>query len=164
MTAYTEPPLTMADIESMPDDGNRYELIDGELHVSTSPTFFHQSVLSKVQYRITQYLEQNPIGQVVPGVGIVFDEFNGVIPDLTYVSNERCNDILANGRFTGSPEIVIEILSPGIANEKRDRYIKRNLYSSRVAHEYWIVDPETRTSEIQRKRKRAGWRLPFNCK
>jgi hypothetical protein len=41
MTAYTEPQLTIADLEAMPEDGNRYELIDSELYVSTSPGFFH---------------------------------------------------------------------------------------------------------------------------
>jgi Uma2 family endonuclease len=53
---------------------------------------------------------------VVPGVGIIFDDFNGVIPDLLYVSNERHKQILVNGRLNGSPEIVIEIVSPSATN------------------------------------------------
>ena len=48
MKTYTEPPLTIADLEAAPDDGNRYELIEGELHVSTAPTIFHQDVLLKI--------------------------------------------------------------------------------------------------------------------
>jgi Uma2 family endonuclease len=156
MTAYTEPPLTIADLEATPDDGNRYELIDGELYVSTSPSTFHQSVLTNILVPMHIYLRQNPIGKVYPGVGIVFDDFNGVIPDLVYLSNARYEQTWANGKFTGSPELVIEILSPGIANERRDRHVKRNLYSSRGAHEYWIVDPEKRSMEIHRKRKQGG--------
>jgi Uma2 family endonuclease len=160
MTAYTEPPLTIADLEAVPDDGNRYELIDGELYVSTAPSFFHQSILSNILFLVRIYLARNPIGRMVPGVGIVFDDFNGVVPDLVYVSNERQSHILKGGRFSGSPEIVVEILSCGNANERRDRHLKRNLYSSRGVHEYWIVDPETRALEIHRKQKTGGFGIP----
>jgi Uma2 family endonuclease len=72
------------------------------------------------------------------------------------MTNERKEQILSDGRFTGCPEIVIEILSPGSMNERRDRQFKRKLYSSRGAHEYWIVDPETRSVEVYRKRKQGG--------
>ena len=45
MKSYIEPPLTIADLEATPDDGNRYELIEGELHVSTAPSYLHQTIL-----------------------------------------------------------------------------------------------------------------------
>ena len=64
--------------------------------------------------------------------------------------------ILRDGRLTGAPEIAVEVLSPGSANENRDRLVKRQLYSSRGVSEYWIVDPETRTIEVSRKRKEGG--------
>ena len=62
-------------------------------------------------------------------------------------------------RLTGAPEIVIEILSPGSTNENRDRLVKRQLYSSRGVSEYWILDPEARTIEVNRKRKEGGLEL-----
>src|SRR5580698_4602923 len=95
--------LTNADVECMPDDGNRYELIDGELYVSAAPGFLHQ----------------------------------------------------AAGRFRAAPEIVIEILSPGTSNIRRDRHVKLSLYNANGVEEYWIVDPENRSVEINR-RNEAG--------
>lgn len=77
MKTYTVPPLIIADLEAMPDDGNRYELIEGELFASTTPTFFHQSILMRLGYAFSLYLREHPIGEVVPGVGVVFDNFNG---------------------------------------------------------------------------------------
>jgi Uma2 family endonuclease len=156
MSAYTLPPLTIADLEAMPDDGNRYELIEGEIYVSKSPSFFHQSILLVFATTFTDYLHSNPIGTVSFGVGIVFDDFSGVIPDFVYFSHEREKHILKGERFSGAPEIAVEILSPGSSNERRDRHVKRNLYSSRGVDEYWIVDPDSRTIEVHRKRREGG--------
>jgi Uma2 family endonuclease len=147
--------LTIADLEATPDDGNRYELIDGELYVSTAPSFFHQAALMNLGSRLWMYLRTHPIGTVSPGIGVIFDDHNGVIPDLVYSSKTRLRDSLAGGRLTGPPEIAIEILSPGSSNEKRDRHIKLNLYESRGVDEYWILDPESAGVDVYR-RARGG--------
>ena len=162
MKIHAEPPLTIADLDATPDDGNRYELIEGELHVSTAPGYLHQSVLLKLGSALLNFLRLHPIADVVPGVGIIFDDFNGVIPDLIVVTNERKQRLLAGGRLTAAPEIVVEILSPGATNERRDRRLKWALYSVRGVHEYWIVDPESRSIELWRKRKTGGLELAVN--
>jgi Uma2 family endonuclease len=149
--------LTVSDLESLPEDGNRYEVIDGDLYVSTSPSYFHQVSLARLQYRMTHYLEENPIGEVVAGLGVMFDEFNGVIPDLVYFSNERKKSI-GGLRLTGAPEIVVEVLSPGDKNEQRDRKVKRRLYSDHGVSEYWILDPDAKTVEVFRAVKTGGLR------
>src|SRR5580698_3693579 len=136
--------LTNADVECMPDDGNRYELIDGELYVSSAPGFSHQTILVNLVGAFLDYLRDHPIGRIAPGVGVIFDDYNGVIPDLVFATNERMRKTLVGGRFRAAPEILIEILSPGATNERRDRHIKRNLYAGRGVAEYWIVDPENR--------------------
>jgi len=87
----------------------------------------------------------------VPGVGVIFDDYNGVIPDLVFATHERMRKSLIGGRFRAAPEIVIEILSPGASNERRDRHVKRSLYAARGVNEYWIVDPENRSVEIHRR-------------
>lgn len=156
MSVYAEPPLTVADLEAAPDDGNRYELIKGELHVSAAPGFFHQQIVGNIFSLFRDFLRSNPIGAVAPGVGVIFDDFNAVIPDVVYLSRERLKRILKNERLHGTPELAIEILSPGSANERRDRQLKRDLYSSRGVDEYWIVDPDARTIDIHRKRKEGG--------
>src|SRR6185369_7026073 len=99
-----EPLMTVADLDATPDDGNRYELIEGELYVSTAPTIFHQSILTKILVALWTYLRQNPIGKVYPGIGVIFDDFSGVIPDLLFVTNERAKQIVAGGKLTAAPE------------------------------------------------------------
>jgi Uma2 family endonuclease len=156
MGTYTELPLTVAALEGMPDDGNRYEVIEGELYVSTAPGFPHQSVLAYLFSALSLYLEDHPMGRVLWNLELVFDDFSGVISDLVFISHERLKRTLAGGRLTGAPEIVVEALSPGKANEDRDRRVKRKLYSTRGVSEYWILDPETRTIEVSRKRQEGG--------
>ena len=159
MATYTDLPMTVSALAGAPDDGNRYEGIDGELYVSTSPAFPHQYALGRLHLALGNYLDIHRVGIAILGLGVVFDEFNGVIPDLLFVSNERLNRIRSGGRLKAAPEIVVEILSPGSSNEDRDRVVKRRLYSSRGVHEYWIVDPEARTIEVNRKRKEGGLEL-----
>ncbi|HEY5402319.1 MAG TPA: hypothetical protein VIK24_05595, partial [Pyrinomonadaceae bacterium] len=75
--------ITVADLANYPDDdGNRYELIEGELFVSTAPGIPHQLVLHNLQIELAKYLTENPIGKLVPGAGAVFSNFDAVIPDL----------------------------------------------------------------------------------
>src|ERR1700733_6720957 len=108
--------LTVEDLEGMPEDGNRYEVIEGELYVSTSPGFPHQSALAKLFSAFDRYLDDQPLGRVLWGLGIGFGEFSGVIPDLVFISNQRLPRILKGDRLTGAPEIVVEAISPGKEN------------------------------------------------
>ena len=148
--------VSVSDIESMPDDGNRYEVIDGELYVSTSPSWLHQYALGELFAEIKFYLRTNPIGQVNFGVGVIFDQFNGVIPDLVYLSNERMQTI-GGARLSGAPEIVVEALSPGAQNEARDRSVKRQLYHNNGVSEYWILDLDAKSVEIHVAGRTGGF-------
>jgi Uma2 family endonuclease len=155
MSIASELRLTNADLEAMPEDGNRYEVIDGELYVSSAPSYIHQKILIRIVGAFLTYLGQRPIGEILSGVGVIFDDYDGVIPDLIFVTNERLRKTLAGGRFHAAPEIVIEILSPGKSNERRDRHVKRSLYAARGVTEYWLVDPENQTVELH-LRNQAG--------
>ena len=150
MSTASDLRLTNADLEAMPEDGNRYEVIDGELYVSSAPSYLHQTILLRIATAFVDYLRQHPIGEIVPGVGVIFDDYDGVIPDLVFSTHERRKNTLTNGRFYAAPEIVIEILSPGASNARRDRHVKRSLYAARGVDEYWLVDPENRSVEIHR--------------
>src|SRR5215213_8953907 len=132
--------MTVADLDAFPDDGNRYELIEGELFVSCAPGLPHQLVLHNLQVKLAAYLEQNPIGIVAPGPGAVFSNYDAVIPDLVFVTNERLNSIVANDRFVAAPDLVIEIISPATENRARDLNAKRKLYGKYGVQEYWVVD------------------------
>lgn len=150
MSARIEPLLTIEDLEACPDDGNRYELIEGELFVSRAPAIPHQLAVQNVQKAFLNYLDRNPIGKVVPSAGAVFSQYDAVIPDLCFVRNERWTEVVSEVRFTGAPDIVIEVLSPGAENRRRDLSVKRQLYAKYGAAEYWVVDVENCSVEIYR--------------
>lgn len=138
----TKPTLTIADLDAMPyREGYRYELIEGELFVSCSPGLTHQRVTANLITLFVIFLRENPIAEYVPTPGLVFSEHSGVVPDLVVFLNRRRDAIITGERLTGPPDLVIEILSPGPANIRRDRILKLQLYAKHGVPEYWIVDP-----------------------
>ena len=148
MSTQIEPLLTIADLDAMPDDGNLYELIEGELLVSRAHGLTHQSVSGNLFVSIKNYLSENPIGQVWTTPGVIFSESSGVIPDIVFVSSERREEIVSGERITGPPDLIIEIVSPGAENERRDRVAKRQIYGKYGVKEYWVVNPEKRAIEV----------------
>ena len=133
--------LTYDDFVQFPDDGQRHELIDGEHYVTPSPNRKHQRVSGNIHLLIGAWLEQRPIGQLFYApFDVVFSRFDVVEPDLLYMSNERAANVLTAANVQGTPELVIEIGSPG--TRKRDETIKRRLYERAGVSEYWVVDPE----------------------
>jgi len=150
MASRIEPLLTVADLDACPDDGNRYELIGGELFVSRPPGIPHQRVLHNLQMEIGAYLKTNPIGILVPGTGAVFSDYDAVIPDLVFVRNERWQDVTSGDKIIRAPDLVIEIISSGTENRRRDLSVKRQLYAKYGVKEYWIVDPDNRSILIFR--------------
>ena len=143
---------TSADLESLPDDGTRYEIIDGELYMSKQPHFYHQDVCGELQGEIWNWNKTTKLGRVVAAPGLIFAEDDDVAPDLVWISNDRLDACLrSDGKFHDAPELVIEVLSPGIANERRDREAKLKLYSRRGVSEYWIVSWQTRAVDVYRR-------------
>ena len=90
MSTASELRLTNADLETMPEDGNRYEVIDGKLYVSSAPGYIHQTILVRIASAFVDYLRLHPI---------VFDDYNGVIPDIVFATHERTKNTLIGGRF-----------------------------------------------------------------
>jgi Uma2 family endonuclease len=140
--------LTIADWEAMPHgDGNRYEIIEGELFVSCSPGLTHEIVLSNLIRRIGRFLDDDPIGLIVTGPGLILSNFSGVIPDAVFILSEQRDKIVKDDRLHAPPALVVEVLSPGSTNIRRDRLYKLNLYAKHGVPEYWIVDPKNKTLE-----------------
>ncbi len=133
------------DIFDAPDDGKRYEVIDGDLYVTKSPDLDHQDAVGGLHLYIGQYVRQRRLGKVyVAPVGVILDDENGMQPDLVYVSQERAH-LLARRGIYGAPDLVVEVLSAGTA--ATDRGIKQRRYAAAGIPHYWIVDPATRTLE-----------------
>lgn len=142
--------FTSADLESLPDlPGVRYEIIDGELLVSRQPQLGHQHASGQIYAALLTWSEQTGAGLPFMTPGLVFSEDNDVIPDLVWVSMSRLAESRdEKGHLRLAPELVVEVLSPGRANEVRDRELKLNLYSRQGVREYWIVDWPARTVEV----------------
>ena len=132
------------------DESCRYELIGGEIFISHIPTYFHQLISVKIMQSFFDCLKENPIGEILPTCGLIFSEFDGVIPDLIFITHEKIDEILnkKDGKFHGAPELVIEILSPGRVNARRDLQIKRELYEIYGVPEYWAIKPQEKEIEV----------------
>jgi Uma2 family endonuclease len=150
MASRIEPLLTVADLDACPDDGNRYELIEGELFVSRAPGIPHQRILLNLEIALSEYLKDNTIGILVPGTGAVFSDYDAVIPDLVFVRNERWQDVTSGQKIIRAPDLVVEIMSSGTENRRRDLSVKRQLYAKYGVKEYWIVDSDNRSVLIFR--------------
>lgn len=144
--------FTSADLERMPDiEGVRYEIIDGDLHVSRQPVEAHQFVCTRFTFALEGWSIQSAAGLTLQVPGLVFSEDNDVIPDVTWISFQRRALALDNkGHYRLAPELVIEVLSPGSVNERRDRELKLNLYSRQGVQEYWIADWMEHLVEVYR--------------
>jgi len=145
-----EPLISIYDLEALPDDGNIYELFEGELSVAKAPSLKHQELIGRFVTILNNYLDQNPIGRVWLTPGVIFDEYNSAIPDLVFISSERINRIASGIHIVGAPDLVIEILSPGSENVRRDQVVKRQTYARFGVKEYWICEPVLEFIEISR--------------
>ena len=139
--------LTVEDLDAMPDDGGKYELIDGELFtdgetlVSRAAHVNHQIILSNLNGAFFVYLRENPIGKAIPEPGLVLSPFDAVIPDFIFITNETFAGAVSDeGKLTAAPELAVEVLSFGASDVRRDRNVKRKLYGDHKVLEYWIVD------------------------
>jgi Uma2 family endonuclease len=139
--------LTAEDLEGLPDDGNRYEIIGGHLIVSPSPSIRHQRVSFELAGALYLYLKQSGAGEGYSAPTDVSLSPNDVVqPDILVVLREHQNIVVEQGIF-GAPDLVIEILSP--SSTATDFLRKSHLYERFGVPEYWIVDPVGESVVIQ---------------
>jgi Uma2 family endonuclease len=147
-----KPRYTSADLEQFPDDGKRYEIIGGELFVSKQPSWAHQIMCIAIGSYLDTWSAATARGSAAGAPGLIFAEDDDVAPDLVWISNERLRSALGpEGHLHVAPELLVEVLSPGARNARRDREIKLALYSRRGVDEYWIVDWMQRQIEVYRR-------------
>lgn len=100
---------------------------------------------------MNQWSELTGLGETVQTPGIIFTDADNVIPDVVWVSKERLPMLLDEaGHLTGAPELVIEVLSESVQDQRRDREVKLKLYASRGVQEYWILDWRLQQVEVYR--------------
>ena len=138
---------TYADWLGLPDDGFRYELIEGELFVSPSPSVQHQIAISSLLSAMYQHAKEEDLGLVLTApIGVRLPEEETIVqPDLLFISRERL-DLVKDNVIDGAPDLVVEILSP--SNWVFDRTRKQKAYEQAGVREYWIVDYRARTVDV----------------
>lgn len=144
---------TIQDVAALPDnEWIHYEIIDGELFVTRSPHHKHQQVTGRIFAVLDNWSVSSGLGEASIMPGLIFSDSDNVAPDVAWVSYERLAQIQDEaGHFRGAPELVVEVLSLGKANEDRDRLAKLKLYSVQGVQEYWIVDRIAQRIEVYRR-------------
>lgn len=147
----TKPALkhwTYAEYASLPDDGNRYEIIAGEVYVSPSPRPQHQRAVVRLTSALEQFTQDHGLGEVYAGpTDVLLAKTDYLIPDLSFVRADRLG-VISNRGIESAPDLVIEAISPSTA--LRDRGLKRERYARFGVPLYWVVDVELEHIEVYR--------------
>lgn len=161
---------TYEEFARLPDDGNRYEVIAGELYMTPSPRPVHQRVAFRLGHLIESFLEKHQLGGwvVTSPVDVLLAEGDYLEPDLVFVRRER-KGIVTDRGVEAAPDLVVEVVSASTA--ERDRGIKRERYAWFGVPEYWVVDLEARHIEVYRmtedplhpriQREKVNWQPAF---
>ncbi len=138
--------LTFEDWLRFPDDGKLYEILGGELFVAPTPSWRHQLIVTELLFRLRTYLGAGSRGRVATApAGVRLSDEDIVEPDLVVILEEH-RERIDESSVAGTPDLVVEILSPGTAG--RDLGAKRALYEHAGIPEYWIVDPKAATIQV----------------
>ncbi|HUP62712.1 MAG TPA: Uma2 family endonuclease [Thermoanaerobaculia bacterium] len=149
MATETSTKLTYEDYVNLPNDGKRYEIIDGELYVNPAPNIKHQKVAAKLFYELYSFVKPRKLGEVFfAPCDVVLSEIDTLQPDILFVSAARM-EIITRANVKGAPDLVIEVLSEGTRNY--DETIKKKRYERFAVSEYWIVDIDDDSVRVHRR-------------
>ena len=137
---------TYEDYAALPDDGNRYEIIDGILYLMPGPTSAHQGVLSCFVYYFFAHVQLPGLGRVFAApLDVLLPRARPAQPDIIVVLNHKLH-LVSNRGIEGPPDLVVEIASPGTRTHDRGR--KLAVYAEAGVPEYWLAEPADRTIEL----------------
>ena len=136
---------TIKDYKLLPE-GAPYQLIEGELVMTPSPTIFHQIISANLFKAIVKFMDEKKTGIVLYSpIDVYLGDENALQPDIVFISKQR-RDLIKDDGIHGAPDMVIEILSPSTAYY--DIKKKYKIYEKFGVKEYWIVDPEMKSVEL----------------
>jgi Uma2 family endonuclease len=131
---------------AIPDDGNRYEVIDGVLYLMASPNTSHQSAANLIATYLTIHVQFQGLGRIMPApCDVILPDGTTVQPDVSLILSGN-ESIIAEKRIEGTPDLVVEITSPSTAGY--DRKKKKASYAKAGVKEYWLVRPSQKTVEL----------------
>ena len=127
-------------------EGGKFQLIGGEILEMTSPSLYHQRIITRLSTFINNFLSNHPIAEVfVAPLDVYFSETEVYQPDIILLLTESFSKMKEN-KIEGAPDLVVEVLSPSTAYY--DLKHKKSIYEKNGVREYWIVDPIEKTVEI----------------
>lgn len=140
--------FTYEDLEQLPTDGNRYEIVDGELLVTPAPIPLHQRLVMNLSAQLWLHVKKHSLGEVLAApLDIVFTDSTVLEPDVLFVSKSR-RHIIGEKNLSGPPDLVVEVLSP--SSQRFDREVKPKQYALHGVPEFWRIDPDEKTVEVFR--------------
>lgn len=132
--------------EQLPDDGNRYEVIDGVLYMTTAPSAFHQWIIRQVVRALFRQVDDPGVGITLwSPIGLFMPGCDPVQPDILVIRSERLS-MVSDRRVHGVPDLLVEVLSP--SNSEQDLEVKRDAYARAGVPEYWVIRPAERDALI----------------
>jgi Uma2 family endonuclease len=130
----------------IPEDGNRYEVINGVLYQMASPNHKHQKAVLRIAHYLFTYVDAVKLGEVLLSpFDVVLPSGTTVQPDVSVVLN-RNKRIVKAKRAMGTPDLVVEVASPSTGGY--DKNLKRASYAQASVKEFWIVSPRQKTVEL----------------
>ncbi len=135
-------PATVTEYLELPDDGRRYELIQGVLRLSPSPFRPHGTVAGRFFRVLDTYLDEHPVGTAGMECDVILETGDVLRPDVHFASGPPIR-----GHIRRVPELVAEVLSASTA--ERDRELKGRIYLHAGVREFWLIDPDKHTLEVR---------------
>lgn len=133
--------LTRADLDDFPDDGHRYELVDGELLVSPPPRIIHQHAVMEIAFQVRCWIEDGGHGIVLPTANVELSPDTHLEPDVLWTSDASLESV----GYDVAPEFIVEVASR--STRLFDRNVKKDRYLSNGCVDFWIVDHDHDTIE-----------------
>jgi len=136
-----------ADYLRLPDDGKRYEIIEGVLYVANAPSYDHQFSVSRVLFYLQLFTIEHDLGVVLtaPFEVHLSESSKPVQPDVLFIRKEH-QPLPGSQVFEGAPALIVEVISP--SSIRLDRKTKFDAYEQVGVAEYWLVDPKLRGIEV----------------
>src|SRR5829696_1919468 len=142
-------PYTYNDLLQTPDDGNRYEIIDGVLLLAPAPNLDHQDISLALTRIVDAYVRRHRLGRMYYApVDVRLSPHDIVEPDLLFIRRDRLDIIDSRKYVMGPPDLAVEIISP--TSRKIDQERKFALYARSGVPEYWLLDGVNRSLRMFR--------------
>ena len=148
---------TYQDLQSIPWEVRRHEILDGKLYVTPSPRIAHQQVVGNLMLLMVPLARRHGLGEIIPAVSVHVHDELVFEPDLTFVRADRIAIADPKSHVHGVPDLAVEVLSP--SNRSYDQNLKRLHYMECGLPELWLVDIDARTIEVWRPRAEGPERV-----